>query len=142
MLEPASQNVLCTIDHNQAFLISGRSVDTIGTELTNLFSKLFMFVSISLTNASDGIRRAFCTSTRKGLPEPNIQSWKNKFHNSGFHHLCQNCSKESRSLVRQYPLFQQHETYNCHLDTQVGCCYLLSPRELAHYTVCFLPNAS
>ena len=74
MLQPASQNVLYTIDHNHVFLISGRSVDTIGIELTNLFSKLFMFVSISLTNASDGIRRAFCTSTRKGLPEPNIQT--------------------------------------------------------------------
>ena len=70
MLQPASENVLCTIDHNHVFLKSGRSVDTIGFELTNLFSKLFMFVSISLTNASDGIRRAFCTSTRKGLPEP------------------------------------------------------------------------
>ena len=71
MLQPASQNVLCTIDHNHVFLISGRSVDTIGIELTNLFSKLSMFVSISLTNASDGIRRAFRTSTRKGQPEPN-----------------------------------------------------------------------
>ena len=74
MLQPASQNVLCTIYHNHVFLISGRSVDTIGIELTNLFSKLFMFVSISLTNASDGIRYAFCTSTRKGLPDPNIQT--------------------------------------------------------------------
>ena len=74
MLQPASQNVLYTIDHNHVFLISGRSVDTIGIELTNLFSKLIMFVSISLTNASDGIRRAFCTSTRKGLPKPNIQT--------------------------------------------------------------------
>ena len=72
MLQPASQNVLCTIDHYHVFLISGRSVDAIGIELTNLFSKLFMFVSISLTNATDGIRRAFCTSTRKDLPEPNI----------------------------------------------------------------------
>ena len=42
MLQPASQNVLYTIDHNHVFLISGRSVDTIGIELTNLFSKLFM----------------------------------------------------------------------------------------------------
>ena len=74
MLQPASQNVLRTIDHNRIFLISGRSVDTIRVELTNLFSKLFMVVSISLTNASDGIRGAFCTSTRKGLPEPNIQT--------------------------------------------------------------------
>ena len=60
MLQPASQNVLGTIDHNHVFLICGRCVDTIGIELTNLFSKLFMFVSISPTNASDGIRRAFC----------------------------------------------------------------------------------
>ena len=74
MLQPASQNVLCTIDHNHVFFISGRSVDTIGIELTNIFSKLFLFVSISHTNASDGIRRAFCTSTKKGLPEPNIQT--------------------------------------------------------------------
>ena len=74
MLQLVSQNVLCTIDHNHVFLILGRSVDTIGVELTNLFFKLFMFVSISLTIASDGIRRAFCTSSGKGLPEPNIQT--------------------------------------------------------------------
>ena len=76
MLQPASQNVLCATDHNNVFLISGRSVATIGIELSNLFSKLFMCVSISLTNASDGIQRAFCTSTRKGQPEPNIWTWK------------------------------------------------------------------
>ena len=72
MLQPAFQNVLGTVDHNHVFLICGRCVDTIGIELTYLFSKLFMCVSIPLTSASDGIRRAFCTSTRKGQPEPNI----------------------------------------------------------------------
>ena len=76
MLQPASQNVLCTVDHNHVFLISGRSVDTIGIELTNLFSKLFMFVSISLTNASDGIRGAFCTSTGKAYQNPTFKPEK------------------------------------------------------------------
>jgi hypothetical protein len=64
--------MLCTVNHD--CLILERSDNQIGIELTNLFSKLFMFVSISFTNASDGNRRAFCTSTRKGLPEPNIRT--------------------------------------------------------------------
>lgn len=46
----------------------------ISYSITNLFSMLFIFFSISLTNSSDGTCRAFCTSTRNGLPGPSIRT--------------------------------------------------------------------
>jgi hypothetical protein len=58
----------------------GEDKHRFGNKLTNLFPKLFILVSISFTRASDGTLRAFCTSTRKGLPEPNIRTWEQKLH--------------------------------------------------------------
>lgn len=101
--------------------------------VTNLFSELFIFDCISFIIISDGRRRAFCISTKKGLPEPNIRTWQENL-------ILQTVERimivNKGGILHRDPLYRQHETCNYHHDRREEYCCLKSPAD-THGTVNF-----